>query len=345
MADVTISQLTKGTPTNNGLIPYSTGTSTLAVPVSGLFLGARNFPIGTSSSAWALSSSLVAFSYSPTPGPDDFSHGLYLVNNPLTPNTRTIGIFSQGMCTDTSNSSQYTTGLESRAWSRNTTSGPVVPYLIGLNSYAFNQGISSGTDCGTVDQAIGIRTGVQNYYNTGTINSAIGLKIDINTNNYGTVKNSYAIYITDQSQNAYGIYQASANTKNYFNGKVGIGTTTPTAKLEVVGDVKASNTAKAWVLFNGGSVINGAGDVSVYSSYNVTRVNRTQQGVYSIYLTNPLADANYAIAGSVPNTGQFVSGGVYSSASRSSSIVYVSTGMSSSNLTDMNYTSVIVYGT
>lgn len=102
--------------------------------------------------------------------------------------------------------------------------------------------------------------------------------------------------------------------------------------------------AKAWVLFNGGSVISEDGSVSIYSSFNVSKVVRTQQGVYAIYLVTPMADTNYAIAGTVPNTGQFVSAGVYSSGTRSTNIIYVSTGMSSSNLTDMNYTSVIIFG-
>jgi len=101
---------------------------------------------------------------------------------------------------------------------------------------------------------------------------------------------------------------------------------------------------KAWVLFNGGNVIGGDGSVSLYSSYNVSKVVRTQQGVYSIYLVTPMANTNYAIAGTVPNTGQFISAGVYSSGTRSTSIIYVSTGMSSSNLTDMDYTSVIIFG-
>ena len=108
--------------------------------------------------------------------------------------------------------------------------------------------------------------------------------------------------------------------------------------------VTSSGLAKAWVLFNGGNVIGGDGSVSLYSSYNVSKVVRTQQGVYSIYLVTPMADTNHAIAGTVPNTGQFISAGVYSSSTRSTSIIYVSTGMSSSNLTDMNYTSVIVFG-
>ena len=37
MADVTISQLTKGTPAGNNILPYSTGSNTLGVPVSALF--------------------------------------------------------------------------------------------------------------------------------------------------------------------------------------------------------------------------------------------------------------------------------------------------------------------
>ena len=37
MADVTISQLTQGTPNGNHLLPYSTGSNTLSVPVSAMF--------------------------------------------------------------------------------------------------------------------------------------------------------------------------------------------------------------------------------------------------------------------------------------------------------------------
>jgi len=37
MADVTISELTPGAPADNNIIPYSTGTDTLGVPVSAMF--------------------------------------------------------------------------------------------------------------------------------------------------------------------------------------------------------------------------------------------------------------------------------------------------------------------
>jgi hypothetical protein len=42
MADVTISQLTRGIPAGNNLLPYSTGTNTLGAPVSALFQNTSN---------------------------------------------------------------------------------------------------------------------------------------------------------------------------------------------------------------------------------------------------------------------------------------------------------------
>ena len=47
MADVTISSLTKGTPLGNYLLPYSTGSNTLAVPASGIFQNVTNVGINT----------------------------------------------------------------------------------------------------------------------------------------------------------------------------------------------------------------------------------------------------------------------------------------------------------
>jgi len=48
MADVTISQLTKGTPAGNNILPYSTGSNTLGTPVSAIFQNAGNIGIGIS---------------------------------------------------------------------------------------------------------------------------------------------------------------------------------------------------------------------------------------------------------------------------------------------------------
>ena len=54
MADTTISALPPGTPAGSGIVPYSTGTVTLGVPVSAIFHNAGNIGIGTASPAGIL---------------------------------------------------------------------------------------------------------------------------------------------------------------------------------------------------------------------------------------------------------------------------------------------------
>ena len=48
MADVTINELTRGTPAGGNVLPYSTGSNTLGVPVSAILQNAGNIGIGTS---------------------------------------------------------------------------------------------------------------------------------------------------------------------------------------------------------------------------------------------------------------------------------------------------------
>jgi len=49
MADVTISQLTQSTPAGSSILPYSTGSNTLGVPVSAILQDAGNIGIGNNS--------------------------------------------------------------------------------------------------------------------------------------------------------------------------------------------------------------------------------------------------------------------------------------------------------
>ncbi|MBV9764395.1 MAG: tail fiber domain-containing protein, partial [Acidobacteriaceae bacterium] len=75
--------------------------------------------------------------------------------------------------------------------------------------------------------------------------------------NYGSGKpvNGYGLYIAPLSVTgtSYGLYQGGASDKNYFAGNVGLGTTTPSALLEVNGTAKFDGA----VTFAGGETYTG----------------------------------------------------------------------------------------
>lgn len=66
-------------------------------------------------------------------------------------------------------------------------------------------------------------------------------------NSTGTLGTAYGVYLYSQKDSfitdAYGIYQAGSSDKNFFNGKVGVGTSSPTNKLHVIGGVTFTSGA------------------------------------------------------------------------------------------------------
>ena len=101
--------------------------------------------------------------------------------------------------------------------------------------------IAANTGPGTLAQTIGsiVFSGAAG---TGNVSSAIGAQFSI-TGDAARVANGYAVMITDVlAGNGFGVYQLAADDRNYFAGKVGIGTNNPTVALQVTGDAQFSGT-------------------------------------------------------------------------------------------------------
>ncbi|QDK44186.1 MULTISPECIES: tail fiber domain-containing protein [unclassified Bdellovibrio] len=111
---------------------------------------------------------------------------------------------------------------------------------------------TGSTDNGTVNSMRGITItyGHENAIpaNTPVTNTAIGLLVNPYTAT-GTITDMYDIYLGSRGTgatvtNRYGIYQMDAAAKNYFNGYVGIGTSSPTYPLTISGNVWANSSIK-----------------------------------------------------------------------------------------------------
>lgn len=124
----------------------------------------------------------------------------------------------------------------------------------GLRALSIGVGIN-GTYSGTVNSCAGFYSTVFNFQG-GTISFAAAAVIASPIGG-GTITNCRGIQIESQSVSgvgtAHAIYQAGASDRNYFNGRIGIGQTAPTARLHLPAGTTAASSSP--VKFVSGSLM------------------------------------------------------------------------------------------
>ncbi len=152
------------------------------------------------------------------------------------------------------------------------------PSLIGF--YA-EQHINTASHRGTISNQYGFRAsaGINSCGAGGTVTNAYGVYIKLRNNDSdGTVHNSYGVYINDTdtagaSTNRWGIYSEGSATKNYFEGKVGVGVTNPTYAFETnsASAIKLSSTTASISIGSswGDGVLNLKNGVTVFTSFDI----------------------------------------------------------------------------
>lgn len=149
--------------------------------------------------------------------------------------------------------------------------------------------IDAQTGSGTTSSAIGLEGVVNTQSNGGNrVQNAVGVAGVVSTSGFGspttsnamglyasvssaagTVTNGFGVYIdTVQGTNKWGLYQSDPTTSNYFAGYLGVGTTSPTAMLDVAGQSTAYNFisfSSGATSFNGPVMFISPGDVIVPS--------------------------------------------------------------------------------
>ena len=158
---------------------------------------------------------------------------------------------------------------------------------------------------GNTDDMINFFAEYRNYTSTNavTLSHHAGLKVNsLGVGGLATVTNNYGVYLNPgtAATNNYGVYQLGTGVKNFFQGNVGIGTTSPNRKLSVyqsssslVADFRSASGNNSHIsLSNNASTADqvriGSASSSLVLSTNYTeRMRITDSGNVGIGTTSP----------------------------------------------------------
>lgn len=147
---------------------------------------------------------------------------------------------------------------------------------------------------GTIAEARGVTGAVANR-SAGTITNARGGYFSIDNLASGTIVTGVGVFIGSVAgATNYGIYQTDTTADNYFAGNVGIGTTTPAAKLDVQGQVKTSM---------GTPLVNPTGEAVDFASGNTQYVTFSScpGNALTVNLFSMFEGSSYSIVIVAPN--------------------------------------------
>ncbi|MDP3836735.1 MAG: hypothetical protein Q8Q67_01405, partial [bacterium] len=168
--------------------------------------------------------------------------------------------------------------------------------------------INNNIAAANITAAYGQKILVENG-STGTMTNAYGLHIDLN-NPSGTMTNGYGLYINDvDAATPYGIYQATADNKNYFAGNVGIGTTNPEAKLEVIGKINIGDFTNNTV---GNLQLKGDGADNGFTIWNETGATTFRMWLNEAANTGHISRGTDPVAGLTFNNSGYIGVGTNS---------------------------------
>ena len=223
MADVTISSLPLGTPSGNNILPYSTGSNTLGVPVSAILQNAGNIGINTTNtpSTLTVNGDMQLLEY----GKLNFSNtaGASYINSPL---SNHLALYTAGESRIRIDSTgNVGIGLLPNAW--------------GTTMAALQLG---GSSCIWSDKVAGLRTFYgTNYYYDGTNRKymAAGAATE-----YLQAVDGAHVWYNAAAGAAAATVTFTERLRIAAGGNVGIGTMTPQAKLDVDGSMRVAGAIK-----------------------------------------------------------------------------------------------------